>query len=235
MIDYKNIKAILFDSGRTLNVPRTGHWFITPKFHEILDTFYFENKQDLFDEAMQRACNHVNKIPFVKTEEDEFLMFKEFYRIFLEETAYPRIDDSILEALARDNVYNDEKFLFFDDVEPSLKRLSQKYILGVVSDTWPSLDRVFINAGLKGYFSTFVMSSIHGSLKAEKLLFEIALAELKIKPQEAVFVDDSESNLIAAEESGMIPVLIDRYNTENLESRYTIIRSLEELEGLLSI
>ena len=32
-----NVKAILFDSGRTLNVPRTGHWFITPNFMKIID------------------------------------------------------------------------------------------------------------------------------------------------------------------------------------------------------
>lgn len=27
-----DIKAILLDSGRVLNGPVTGHWFITPKF-----------------------------------------------------------------------------------------------------------------------------------------------------------------------------------------------------------
>jgi hypothetical protein len=28
----KNIKAILFDSGKVLNGPTTGHWFISPEF-----------------------------------------------------------------------------------------------------------------------------------------------------------------------------------------------------------
>ena len=37
-----NIKAILFDSGRVLNEPVTGHWFITPNFWKYVDinTFY---------------------------------------------------------------------------------------------------------------------------------------------------------------------------------------------------
>lgn len=35
-MDISNVKAILFDSGRTLNVPRTGHWFITPDFIDII-------------------------------------------------------------------------------------------------------------------------------------------------------------------------------------------------------
>jgi putative hydrolase of the HAD superfamily len=233
MEKMKNIKAILFDSGRTLNFPRTGHWFITPKFYEIIDASKLECSQELLDEAMRKACSYVDKISFVKTEEEEFLMFKEFYKIVLEESKYPYIDDFILSALAKDNVYNDEKFLFFDDVEYSLIKLSQSYKLGIVSDTWPSLQRVFVNRGLKKYFSTFIMSSIYGSYKAEKILFKIALEELSVNPFEAIFIDDSETNLVAAEEFGIVPILIDRYNTNGLKSKYPMIRSLGELMELL--
>ena len=31
------IKGILFDSGRVLNEPSTGNWFISPKFFEYVD------------------------------------------------------------------------------------------------------------------------------------------------------------------------------------------------------
>ena len=229
----ENIKAILFDSGRTLNIPRTGHWFITPKCFEIIDPVAFENKHEMLEKAMEKACEYADKIAFVKTEEEEYQMFREFYRIVLKEMEYPDFDDSIIDALANDNVYNDEKFLFFDDVEASLKKLCERYMLGIVSDTWPSLERVFINNGLKKYFSTFVMSSIYGSPKTEKILFKIAVDELKIRPNEAVFIDDSETNLIAAEEFGLIPVMIDRYDTKNLESKYPIIRFLDEIEEYL--
>lgn len=90
---------------------------------------------------MVKAGDYVHKILKVSTEEEEFLMFKEFYKIVLNEIKYPVIDDNILNALAKDNVYNDEKFLFFDDVEPMLKELVKKYKVGVVSDTWPSLEK----------------------------------------------------------------------------------------------
>jgi putative hydrolase of the HAD superfamily len=224
-----NVKAILFDSGRTLNVPSTGHWFITPNFFNILkESKPLYKKQQMYT-AMEKACSHINEILFVKTEKEEFNMFKEFYEIVLREINYPDINNEIIELLARDNVYNDDKFLFFDDVESSLIKLKEKYLLGVVSDTWPSLERVFINKNLRQYFSTFIMSSVYGSNKPEKILFQIAMEELKIKPEEALFVDDSQSNLVAAEEFGMIPVLIDRYYTKDLKSRYPIIRSLNEL------
>ncbi|MBU3176771.1 HAD-IA family hydrolase [Clostridium estertheticum] len=178
---------------------------------------------------MEKASVHINKILLVENEEQEFFMFKEFYKIVLDEINYPKVNNEIIELLARDNVYNDEKFLFFDDVESSLKKLKEKYLLGVVSDTWPSLERVFINKKLRQYFSTFIMSSIHGSCKAEKILFKIAIEELDIKPQEALFVDDSEQNLDAGKEFGMTPILIDRYDRKNLQSKYPIIRSLNEL------
>lgn len=225
----KNVKAILFDSGRTLNVPRTGHWFITPNFIKIIEKEGFVYSDEQLDEAMQKAYDHISKILVVKTEEEEYEMFKEFYEIVLKELNYPDISDEIIDLLARDNVYNDDKFFFFEDVEQSLKILKGKYLLGVVSDTWPSLERVFINKDLRKYFSTFVMSSVHGSYKAEKVLFEIAMKELGITPEEAIFVDDSESNLRAAEEFGMIPILIDVYDTKNLESKYKIIHSISEL------
>jgi putative hydrolase of the HAD superfamily len=224
-----NVKAILFDSGRTLNVPRTGHWFITPNFMRIIGNTQSSYKDEQINKAMEKAYEHINKISLVESEEDEFSMFKEFYEIVLKEINYPSIDNEVVELLAKDNVYNDEKFLFFDDVEPSLISLKEKYLLGVVSDTWPSLERVFINKNLRQYFSTFIMSSVYGSYKAERILFKIAIEELGVKPQETVFVDDSESNLAAAEEFGMIPILIDRYNLQDLRSRYPIIRSLDEL------
>lgn len=230
-----NIKAILFDSGRTLNIPRTGHWFITPEFFNIVHKDKLPENQEILENAMAEAVSYIDKIKYVKTEREEYLMFKEFYKIFLSKLGYPEINDNIIEALARDNVYNDDKFLFFDDVEPSLKLLNEKYKLGVVSDTWPSLERVFINKGLMKYFSVFIMSSIYGSCKSEKLLFKIALEKLNIKPSQAVFIDDSESNLTSAEKFGLIPILIDRYETEDLVSRFPIIKSLADLSKVLNL
>ncbi|MBU5439622.1 HAD family hydrolase [Tissierella sp. MSJ-40] len=233
IIDIKNVKAILFDSGRTLNIPRTGHWFITPKFYEIIDASKLKDKQELLDDGIRKACDYADKIKLIKNEEEEFRMFREFYRIVLEETKYPDIDDRILNNLAEDNVYNDDKFLFFDDVESSIKKLNQNYILGIVSDTWPSLERVFINRGLREYFSTFIISSIYGSYKSEKVLFKIALEELNTQPYETIFIDDNETNLVAAEEFGMVPILIDRYERNDLKSKYPIIKSLEDLSNFL--
>ncbi|WP_297637591.1 HAD-IA family hydrolase [uncultured Clostridium sp.] len=221
------IKAILFDSGRTLNIPKTGNWFIPPNFMKIIDL----NKVKVSKEEILRSMTKARQAEkiLVSNEEEEYLMFREFYEILLKEIKYPDIKEETIDLLARDNVYNDEKFIFLDDVEETLKELNCKYLLGVVSDTWPSIERVFINKGLRKYFSTFVISSIYGTTKAEEKLFEIALTELGVKAEEVIFVDDNESNLKVAESMGIKPLLIDVYKSEKIKSRYKVINSIKEL------
>lgn len=232
--DFKNIKAILFDSGHTLNKPKTGHWFFTPNFFNIIDKKNFNPSKLRLAYAMHKANKYMNDNMLIKTEMEEFLAFKEFYSILLKKCNYKNLDDNVITALANDNVFNDDKFEFFSDVAPSLEKLKVKYQLGIVSDTWPSLDRVFINAGLKDNFNTFVMSSVHGKCKAEGTLFRIALEELNIKPHEAIFIDDSESNLKVAESLGLLPIKINRYNDEK-SKKYYEISSLEDLINALGV
>lgn len=222
-----NIKAILFDSGRTLNIPKTGDWFITPNFMKIIDL----TKVTCSKEDVMRAIEIARQAEesLVRTEEEEYLMFKNFYKILLEEVKYPDIKDEIIDLLAKDNVYNDEKFVFLEEVEDSLKKLKEEYLLGVVSDTWPSLERVFINKGLRKYFSTFIMSSVYGTTKSEETLFKIALDELGVNPKETIFIDDNEENLEVAERIGIQPILIDIYGSKKLNSKYKVINSISEL------
>lgn len=102
---------------------------------KIIDSEDFTFTEENMDNAMRKACEHINKILLVKTEEEEYSMFKEFYEIVLKEINYPNVNNEIIELLAKDNVYNDDKFLFFDDINDSLNVLKDKYLLGVVSDT----------------------------------------------------------------------------------------------------
>ncbi|MGN0313009.1 MAG: HAD-IA family hydrolase [Lachnospiraceae bacterium] len=54
------IKAILFDSGKVLNFPASGHWFITPNFFEYVE----KEKFDGLDEKMYTtALNELGILP----------------------------------------------------------------------------------------------------------------------------------------------------------------------------
>jgi putative hydrolase of the HAD superfamily len=234
MLQHKNLKAILFDSGRVLNDPRTGNWFVPPNFHKYVD----KNKFELLDEkliqmAFYKAIKFLEAKNIILTEEEEFEHFIEFYRILSSELPDLELNETNIIEVARDTVFNDEKFLFYEDVFEVITQLSKSYKLGVVSDTWPSLERVFKNAGLREYFSTFVMSSKIGIVKPDELMFTTALSELNIKPEEVIFIDDNIKNVEGAIKLGMQGILMIRDKNVNACTEYETISNLKELVSLL--
>jgi putative hydrolase of the HAD superfamily len=213
MIETKNIKAVLFDSGRVLTYPRTGHWFMPPNFFKYVDKSKFSALDvKLVERSFHKAMKYLEGYPFIPTEEEELEKFVEFYSILANELADLGLSGEQVIAIAKDTVLNDEKFVFYDDVFKYIPELAKRYKLGVISDTWPSLDRVFKNAGVRQYFSTFIMSSLLGILKPHELMYTTALKELGVKPEEALFIDDNIVNVEAARKLGMRGLVILRSN-----------------------
>jgi putative hydrolase of the HAD superfamily len=132
-------------------------------------------------------------------------------------------------------VYDDEKFAFFDDTFTVIPKLFERFTLGIISNTWPSLDRVFRNRRLRHYFDTFVMSSVLGVYKPHVKMYTTALEELQLAPEETIFVDDSVENLEGAATLGMQAILIDRYNRHTTETPYPRLTPLHDLAELLNI
>jgi putative hydrolase of the HAD superfamily len=233
---YHNIQAILFDSGRVLNYPRTGNWFVPPNFNKIVDTKKFEQIDfTLIKNAVNKANLYKSEQKLILTEEEEFILFKNFYTLISDQLVGLELTEEQITELAKDTVYNDEKFIFPEDVFEVIPLLSQSYKLGVVSDTWPSLERVFRNIGLRDYFSTFIMSSVLGVRKPDELMYITALNELGIKAEEAIFIDDNIVNLEGAHKLGIHTILMDRNKqvfTEGTE--YVTITNLNDLQRFLS-
>ncbi|MCB2289341.1 HAD-IA family hydrolase [Clostridium sp. CS001] len=234
MIDTKNIKAILFDSGRVLNKPRTGHWFMPPNFFKYVDKNKFDALDlDIIEKAFKKGDKYFHNHPLILTEIEELEHFIEFYSIFAKELPDLEVSSDYILEIAKDTVYNDEKFEFFQDVFEVIPKLSQYYKLGVISDTWPSLERVFKNVGLREYFSSFVMSSVIGVLKPHELMFNTALSHLNIKAEEAIFIDDNIVNVEAAIKLGMQGIVILRGDKLKDDIDILCIDNLSELVELL--
>lgn len=231
----RQLKAILFDSGRVLNSPKTGHWFIPPQFFHIVDRDTFmalprENVEAAFWKA--QLCER--NTPLVLTEEDEYRLFIEYYQTFSHELEALNLSMDHIEKLAADTVYNDDKFVFYEDVYRVIPELFERYQLGVVSDTWPSLDRVFRHAGLRHYFGSFVMSSVLGVVKPHERMFLTALSELGIAAEEALFIDDNPAHLDGARKLGIQTCLMHRSGAEPIAIQdHPVIRNLQELKELL--
>ena len=238
MIKTKNIKALLFDAGRVLNYPRTGHWFMPPNFFKYVDKNKFLALDvKLVEGAFYKATKYLDSFPLILTEEDELEKFVEFYSILANELIDLGLSREQEIEIAKDTVLNDEKFVFYEDVFKYIPELVKHYKLGVISDTWPSLDRVFKNAGVREYFSTFIMSSVLGVLKPHELMYITALKELDVKPEEALFIDDNIVNVEAARKLGMQGLVIIRDNQIDGRSVWDedTIRDIKELVELLEI
>ncbi|MFD1177954.1 HAD-IA family hydrolase [Paenibacillus puldeungensis] len=205
------IKAILFDSGRVLNEPATGHWFIPPKFSEFVnEQKYKDIDKKVLNLAFHTASAYISEQKWIKNEDEEYAHFLGFYRIFAAELPQLGLTDEIVNSLASDLVYNYEKYKFFPDAVELIPELSKTYKLAVVSDAWPSLEHVFKQAGLRDYFSSFVISSVIGVTKPHELMYKTALEELNLSPSEVVFIDDNVRNCDGAHELGIRSFLLCR-------------------------
>ena len=221
-----NIRNIIFDNGGVLANPRTGHWYITPNFWNIVDLDK-ETNMDIIKDVMKKYQYMLTQEP--KTELEEYNMFVEFYYKVLKEINYKNLNKEIAGELASDCVYNDDKYIFFDDVDAELQNLSNKYDLYMISDAWASSFRVLDNRNISKYFKSIMISAIESKIKTEGL-FEIFLEKNKhIVPQESVFIDDRKEILDKARECGFNVLLMDR-NGECKDNTYKVIYELNEIE-----
>lgn len=236
-MNLSNIEAILFDSGRVLNYPITGHWFITPNFFSVVNKDSFESISiERRNIAFAKAANYINSFVFIETNEAEYEYFIKYYEILLNELPELKLDRDASCELAKDLVYNTDKYKFFEDAMKVLPLLKKKFKLAIVSDAWPSLIDVYIKAGLYSYFSSFVISSIMGVTKPNEKMYLTSLKELNIEPGKAVFIDDNIKNCLGAKKVGLKTALLCRdkryfyiQKVISIGKGYSVIHSLNEL------
>ena len=234
----RKVKAILFDSGKVLNRPVTGHWFITPDFFNYVDKDIYNSilkhkKRDAF----RQAARYITAQKLIETEEDEYIHFLEYYKIFFSMLPELNIGEERIKLIAKDLVYNYNKYEFFNDVKEVLPGLSEIYKLAVISDAWPSLEGVFVNAGMRKYFQSFIISSKIGTSKPDTLMYSTALEELNVSAEEAVFIDDNPRNCDGARSLGIRTILICRDLKHYIINkiicrRHSVIRDVKSIQNM---
>lgn len=236
-----NIKAILFDSGRVLNGPVTGHWFITPNFWEYVNKDVFDSlDKSKIASAFAEADKYIITQKLMTTKDEEYKHFIKFYEIFSSRLPELQLSSETIENIARDLVFNPEKYVFYDDALSVIPELKDKCKLAIVSDAWPSLLDVYEENNMTSYFDSIVISSFLGTSKPDSKMYNTALEELDVKPEEAIFIDDSLKNCIGAIEVGINAVLLCRnkqvYIREKIKSvgkKYRVINNLHQLYKII--
>lgn len=236
------IKVILFDSGKVLNRPITGHWFMPPHFWKYVDKEKYKKlSSSKIAHAFSEANKYIESQRTILTKEEEYRHFIQFYTIFSEYLPELEIDSTKIELLTKDLVYNSQKYVFYEDALQIIPHLRKKYRLGIVSDAWPSLLDVYKEQKFEEYFECFVISSMVGVTKPHEKMYITALNELGIVAEQAVFIDDSLKNCYGAMKLGMKSILLCRNKwwylwnkIMSLGKGYTVIYTLKDLEKILS-
>ncbi|MEG0320028.1 MAG: HAD-IA family hydrolase, partial [Niameybacter sp.] len=98
-------------------------------------------------------------------------------------------------------------------------------------------EEVYIEVDLRKYFAVCIISSQLGVVKPHPSMYETALEALGIKPEEALFIDDSIGNCEGAIQLGIDAVLLCRdsnaYLTYKKLNTLNVIAGLDELEEIL--
>src|ERR1044071_5513192 len=100
-----------------------------------------------------------------------------------------------------------EEFFAGDIVDRTLvdyiRSLRGKYKTGLISNAWGDLRDFIVREKFDDVFDKMIISAEVGAVKPEPKIFQIALEQFGVKPNEAVFVDDVYANIEGCEKVGM--------------------------------
>lgn len=136
--------------------------------------------------------------------------------------------DSVLKRLKRpasELVAIRDEFFAGDIVDRTLldyvRSLRGKYKTGLISNAWSDLRDFIVREKFDDAFDTLIISSEVGAAKPEPKIFQIALEQFGVRPNEAVFVDDFLINIEGCEKVGMKGI--------HFENPETALQQLEKL------
>lgn len=231
---FDDVQRIFFDSGMVLCHPRSGDWFYPAVHKEYCEKRELPEKSFRQNLNFRRALAQLNLRTTIESEDEEYAAFHEFYA-----TLFHKVDGKdrpeLIEACAFASVRDYGKFVFYEDVPESIRKLSYKYDLGIISDAWPSLEGVYRKNDLRRYFNPFIISSQYGCTKAGLDLFRFALANVAEHPENILFIDDSAANCRRAAQLGMQVAVMNRSAYQKSKRGLLQLRDMAEMEKLLGL
>ena len=224
----KNRKVIFFDVGYTLDMPASGDWMLTKRLlNEAGDRLKSRSDEDI-SRATETGLRFLMQNHLITTVEAECKQFYQYYSILSDELELGLSEEQRI-AVARDRACNMENYIPYPGIREVLETLSKTHKLGVISDTWPSIEQQLDYLGISRYFSCRTFSCFLGVFKPDVRMYQDALNKSGAAAEEAVFIDDSVRNLEGAASLGILPILIAANPVSDTETSFLKIRDLREL------
>ena len=229
MIDLlKDKKVIFFDVGYTLDAPASGNWMFTNQFLELAGEKLKKKSKEEISKAFDAGLRYLTDNHLVTTVDAEIRQFHEFYSIISDHLNLGLSDEN-LNQIARDRACNMKNYIPYPGIVDVLGTLSKTHKLGIISDTWPSIEQQLEYIGVAPYLSFTTFSCFLGTFKPDRRMYLDALSKCGVPAHETVFIDDSSRNLDGAAAMGITPILIAANPASDVETNYMKIRDLREL------
>ncbi len=116
-----------------------------------------------------------------------------------------------------------------DALEETIKVLHKNFSLGIVTSRANTVFEVSQLAPLKKYFKVLVLYGDTDKHKPDPEPLLLAAKKLKIKPEECVYVGDTESDLIATRAAGMKAIIFSKDKFKDAHAGTAIFSELPKI------
>jgi len=216
------IKAIFFDVGNTL-LFRNQQAILAPLHQQNI----YPSSEQLF--AIERRTKEEFDAA-METGSDRGFWERYYLHLLMELAISP---DGIREKLLRATHLSANWCEIRPRTREILLRLGRRYHLGVISNADGKIAEVLTRCGIADCFVTITDSGIVGYEKPHPIIFDAALREMKVEPNESLYVGDVYSvDYLGATRAGMQAILFDVSGSYR-ELGLPRVQSMEELEAVL--
>ena len=229
MLDIlRDKKVIFFDVGYTLDAPASGDWMFTNKFLELAGEKLKQRTETEIQRARDTGLRYLNQDHLILTVEAEIRNFFDYYSIISDQLDLG-LSEEERDRIAQDRACNMKNYIPYPGIVEVLSTLSTTYKLGIISDTWPSIETQLEYIGVSQYLSFCTFSCFVGVFKPDKQIYLDALNKCGVPAGETVFIDDAVRNLDGAAALGITPILIATNPEVDVSTDYPKIWDLREL------
>ena len=229
MLDIlRDKKVIFFDVGYTLDMPASGDWMFTGMFLEAAGEKLKQRTETEIQRARDAGLRFLDNDHLIKTVEAEIKNFMDYYSIISDQLDLG-LSEKERDQIARDRACNMKNYIPYPGITEVLGTLSKTHKLGIISDTWPSIEPQLEHIGVSQYLSFTTFSCFVGVFKPDKRIYLDALNKCGVPAEDTVFIDDAVRNLDGAAALGITPILIAANPASDVETDYLKIHDLREL------
>lgn len=182
------VKAVIFDIGGVL-VQGSGDRSRKDRWEKRLGL-----ESGALDRTIWSLPASVRANVGLATEDEVWQEVTQHFALTAHESAQLRAD------YFSDSVWNEALIGFARALRP-------RYKTGVVSNAWPTARTAIVDHVNAAMFDDMVFSAEVGLAKPDRRIFELAVYRLRVKPAEAIFIDDVQKNVEVAQAIGLAGIL----------------------------